>query len=186
MFERFTDEARQVVKLAQEEARRRRHPFIGTEHLLLAFLDEGHGPAAQALTAQGVTGSDIDRRMTLLTGPPDNGLDPEALATIGIDLDQVREATEASFGPGALNPRGCHHREVRRGHIPLTKRAKKILEFALREALALGHNYIGSGHMLLGLLREDHGLAVRLLTDAGVDLTALRADVTRRIPPKAA
>ncbi|MFL6055455.1 MAG: Clp protease N-terminal domain-containing protein [Actinoallomurus sp.] len=184
MFERFTDEARLVVRLSQDEARRRRHPFIGAEHLLLAMLDEGHGPAAQALIAQGVTGSDVSRRITRLTGPPDDGLDPEALATIGIDLDQVRETTEASFGPGALEPKA--QREARKGHIPFTRRAKKILELSLRESLALGHNYIGSGHLLLGLLREGQGVAVLVLTDAGVDLAALRADVTRRIPPKAA
>jgi ATP-dependent Clp protease ATP-binding subunit ClpA len=183
MFERFTDEARQVVRLAQEEARRRRHPFIGTEHLLLALLDEGQGPAAEALIAQGVTASDIGRRITMLT-PPDNALDSEALATIGIDLDQVRQATEASFGPGALDPKGC--REARKGHIPFSRRAKKTLELSLREAHALDHEYIGTGHILLGVLREGQGLAARVLTDAGIDLAALRADVTRRIPPKAA
>jgi ATP-dependent Clp protease ATP-binding subunit ClpA len=184
MFERFSDEARQVVRLAQEEARRRRHPFIGTEHLLLALLDEGHGPAAQALLAQGVTGSDLSRRVTRLTEPSDDPLDPEALATIGIDLDQVREATEASFGPGALDPKAA--REARKGHIPFSRRAKKVLELSLREALALGHKYIGTGHILLGIIREGEGLACRVLTDTGVDLTALRADVTPRIPPKAA
>lgn len=184
MFERFADDARQAVRLAQEEARRRHHRFVGTEHLLLALLNEGHGPAAQALLAQGVTGSDIDQRISLLTGPPDNGLDQEALATIGIDLDEVRRATEASFGPGALAPKA--HREARKGHIPLSKRAKKVLELSLRESLALGHRYIGSGHLLLGVIREGDGAATRILTGAGIDLTALRADVTRRIPPKAA
>jgi ATP-dependent Clp protease ATP-binding subunit ClpA len=183
MFERFTDEARQVVRLSQDEARRLGHPFIGTEHLLLAILGEGHGPAAQSLIAQGVTGSDLSQRIIRLA-PPDGELDPEALATIGIDLDQVRQATEASFGPGALEPKP--RREVRKGHIPFTRRARKVLELALREALALGHNYIGSGHILLGLLREGHGLAVHALANSGVDLAALRADVERRIPPKAA
>src|SRR5262249_60985340 len=103
---------------------------------------------------------------------------------IGIDLDQVRQATEASFGPGALDPKA--RRVMPKGHIPFTKRAKKTLELSLRESLALGHKYIGSGHLLLGLLRGGDGLAVRALVEAGVDLAALRADVTRRIPPKAA
>ncbi|WP_460349724.1 Clp protease N-terminal domain-containing protein [Actinoallomurus acanthiterrae] len=184
MFERFTDEARLVVRLSQDEARRLGHAFIGTEHLLLAILGVGHGPAAEALIAQGVTGPDLSRRIIRLIAPPEDQLDPEALATIGIDLDQVRQATEASFGPGALEPKA--RREARKGHIPFTRRAKKVLELALREALALGHNYIGSGHILLGLLREGHGLAVHALANSGVDLDALRADVTRRIPPKAA
>ncbi|WP_308211841.1 Clp protease N-terminal domain-containing protein [Actinoallomurus soli] len=184
MFERFADDARQAVRLAQEEARRMRHPFIGTEHLLLALLDEGHGPAAEALLAQGVTGSGLSRRIGLLTESPDEALDSEALATIGIDLDQVRQATEASFGPGALAPKG--RRQVPKGHIPFSKRAKKVLELALRESLSLGHNYIGGGHLLLGVLREGQGLAARVLTDDGVDLAVLRADVIRRIPPKAA
>jgi ATP-dependent Clp protease ATP-binding subunit ClpA len=184
MFERFTDDARQAVRLAQEEARRRHHRFVGTEHLLLALLNEGHGPAAEALLAQGVTGSGLSRRIGRLNEQPDHALDPEALATIGIDLDQVRQATEASFGPGALDPK--QHREARKGHIPFSKRGKKVLELALRESLSLGHNYIGGGHLLLGVIREGQGLAARVLTDDGVDLAVLRADVVRRIPPKAA
>src|SRR3989442_10921565 len=100
MFERFADDARQAVRLSQEEARRLRHPYIGTEHLLLALLDEGHGPAAQALIDHGVTLKDLHGRIVRLTTPADDALDPDALAVIGIDLDQVRQATEASFGPG--------------------------------------------------------------------------------------
>lgn len=183
MFERFSDEARSVVRLAQEEARRLRHPFIGTEHLLLAMLDEGHGPAAQSLLDAGLRTTELRERVARLTGPDGDGLDSEALATLGIDLDRVREVTEASFGPGALGPKGpCRNK----GHIPFSRRAKKTLELSLREALRLQHKYIGSGHLLLGLLREGDGLAARLLVDAGVDLRALREDVTRRIPPKAA
>ncbi|GAA4635416.1 hypothetical protein GCM10023196_080810 [Actinoallomurus vinaceus] len=184
MFERFADDARQAVRLSQEEARRLRHPFIGTEHLLLALLDEGHGPAAQALIDHGVTQKDLHGRIARLTTPADDALDPDALAMIGIDLDQVRQATEASFGPGALEPKA--RRAMPKGHIPFTRRAKKVLELSLRESLNLGHNYIGGGHMLLGLIREGQGLAARVLTDSGVDLATLRVDVTRRIPPKAA
>lgn len=183
MFERFSDDARSVVRLAQEEARRLRHPFIGTEHLLLALLDEGHGPAAQSLLGQGLRTTELRERIIRLIGPDGDGLDSQALATIGIDLDRVREATEASFGPGALHPKGpCRNK----GHIRLTRRAKKALELSLREALRLEHDYIGTGHLLLGLLREGEGVAARVLVDAGVDLKKLREDVTRRIPPKAA
>ena len=183
MFERFSDDARSVVRLAQEEARRLRHPFIGTEHILLALLDEGHGPAAQSLLGQGLRATQVRDRIARLVPPDGDPLDAEALATLGIDLDRVREVTEASFGPGALSPKGPSRH---RGHIPFSRRAKKTLELSLREALRLGHTYIGSGHILLGVLREGEGLGARVLADAGVDLTVLRDDVTRRIPPKAA
>jgi ATP-dependent Clp protease ATP-binding subunit ClpA len=184
MFERFTDGSRLVVRLAQEEARRSRDPFIGTEHLLVALLDEGHGPAAQALIERGLDVADLRRRIAGLAGQRGDGLDPEALATLGIDLDQVRRATEASFGPGALEATG--RKPVKEGHIPFSKRAKKALELSLREALRLGHKYIGTGHILLGLLREGEGLAAHALVDAGVDLADLRDDVARLIPVKAA
>jgi ATP-dependent Clp protease ATP-binding subunit ClpA len=181
MFERFTDEARLVVRLSQEEARRLRHPFIGTEHLLIALLEEGHGPAAQALKGHDVTAADLRRRVMTAVGPSDD-LDSEALATLGIDLDEVRRVTEASFGPGALDSR----KPMKDGHIPFSKRAKKVLELSLRESLRLGHKYIGTGHMLLGLLREGEGLAAQMLVGSGVDLGALRDEVTRLIPAKAA
>jgi hypothetical protein len=184
MFERFTDGARLVVRLAQEEARRSRDPFIGTEHLLVALLDEGHGPAAQALIERGLDVTDLRRRIADLPGQTGDELDPEALATLGIDLDQVRRATEASFGPGALTAKG--RKPMKNGHIPFSKRAKKALELSLREALRLKHKYIGTGHILLGLLREREGLAARALVDAGVDLADLRDNVTRLIPAKAA
>ena len=183
MFERFTDEARLVVRLAQEEARRLRHPFIGTEHLLIAVLEEGHGPAARALRGRDLDPSDLRRRVIDLVRRPDSGLDPEALATLGIDLEEVRRVTEASFGPGALDASGGTFRS---GHIPFGKRAKKVLELSLREALRLGHNHIGTGHLLLGLLREGEGLAAQVLVAAGVDTAGLRDDVTRLISSEAA
>lgn len=184
MFERFTDEARQVVRLAQEEARRLRHPYIGPEHLLIAMLDEGHGAAAQAMTGQRLEASDVRRRVTAIVDGNRDGLDPDALATLGIDLDAVRRVTEASFGEGALDAKG--RKPARTGHIPFDKSAKKTLELALREALRLKHRRISSGHVLLGLLREHDGVAALVLADAGVDLTALRDDVTRRISAEAA
>ncbi len=183
MFERFTDEARMVVRLAQEEARRMRHDHIGTEHLLIALLAEDKGPAAQALRACDVDVADLRRRIPS-TAVPRAGLDSEALATLGIDLEEVRRVTEASFGPGALDTTSPG--AVRSGHIPFAKRSKKVLELSLREALRLGHKYIGTGHLLLGLLREGEGLGAKLLVDAGVDLPSLRNDVTRRITSEAA
>jgi len=184
MFERFTSEARLVVRNAQEEARRLRHPLIGTEHLLLALADASEGPGAQALRDRGLGAAGLRVRVTGIVGPPGDELDPQALATLGIDLEEVRRVTEASFGPGALDARG--RKPVPPGHIPFGKRAKKVLELSLREALRLGHNHIGDGHILLGLIREGEGVAAKVLVDAGVDLADLRDDVTRRISSEAA
>lgn len=174
MFERFTEEARMTMHLAQEEARRLRHRSIGPEHILIALLAEGHGAAARALHDHGLVAADLRERVLDLADP--GALDPEALAAIGIDLDQVREITESAFGEGALDG------PVREGHIRFGRRAKKAIELSLREAIRLKHRRIGTGHILLGLLREGGGPAVRVLTDAGADLTALRDDVTRLIP----
>jgi len=179
MFERFTTQARQVVVLAQEEARQLRHGWIGTEHLLLGLLGEDGGAARQALRERGLQAATVRQRVIALV---DGGLDPQALATLGIDLDQVREATEAAFGPGALDARG----PLPTGHIPFSKRAKKVLELALREAVRLKHNDIGPGHLLLGLLREGSGLAARIIAEAGIDQDDLRAEVTRLITTQAA
>src|SRR5829696_3245407 len=118
MFERFTDRARRVVVLAQEEARLLDHNYIGTEHILLGLVHEGGGVAAQALTQ------------------------------LGVSLEAVRDQVKEIIGRGAEAPTG---------HIPFTPRAKKVLELSLREALELGHNYIGTEHILLGLLREGEG-----------------------------
>ena len=184
MFERFTDEARGVVRRSQDEARALRHRYIGTEHLLLAMLAGGEGPGAQALRASGVDAADIRRRVLSIAGAPaTDALDPDALATLGIDLDEVRRVTEASFGPGALDARAG---AVPKGHIPFSKRGKKVLELSLREALRLGHRHIGEGHVLLGLLREGEGVAALALMQAGVDLSTLRDDVTRLISAEAA
>jgi ATP-dependent Clp protease ATP-binding subunit ClpA len=178
VFERFTKQARQVVVLAQQEARQLRHPAIGTEHLLLGLLGEG-GVAGQALQERGLQAATVRQRVIAIVH---GGLDPQALATLGIDLDQVRQATEAAFGPGALDARG----PVQTGHIPFSKRGKKVLELSVREAVRLKHDHIGAGHLLLGLLREGGGLATRIIADAGIDLDALRAEVTRLITTQAA
>jgi ATP-dependent Clp protease ATP-binding subunit ClpA len=178
MFERFTEEARQVVVLAQGEARALSHHYIGTEHLLLGLLAEGRGPAARLLTERGLRAADLRRRILLIVGG--EGLDPEALATLGIDLDEVRRATEAAFGPGALDSAA---RKPPTGHIPFTLRAKKVLELSLREAQRLQHDSIGTGHLLLGLIREGKGVAAKVLADVGCDLDSLRDEITRMIEP---
>jgi len=135
MFERFTDRARRVVVLAQEEARLLNHNYIGTEHILLGLLNEGEGIAAQAL---------------------------EGLA---IDLTSVRDEVVKIIGQGQQSPSG---------HIPFTPRAKKVLELSLREALQLGHNYIGTEHILLGLIREGDGVAAQVLQQLGAELQKVR------------
>ncbi len=138
MFERFTDRARRVVVLAQEEARLLNHNYIGTEHILLGLIHEGEGVAAKALEE------------------------------LGISLEAVRNQVEEIIGQGSQSPSG---------HIPFTPRAKKVLELSLREALQLGHNYIGTEHILLGLIREGEGVAAQVLVKLGADLSRVRQQV---------
>ena len=136
MFERFTNQSRRAVALAQEEARELHHHYIGTEHLLLGMLREGTGSAARALTSMNIT------------------------------LDAARQEVEASVGPGK-------HQQPS-GPIPFTPRAKKALELALRESLQLGQNYIGTGHLLLALIKQDDDVAIRILGNLHADVTDLR------------
>ena len=138
MFERFTDRARRVVVLAQEEAKMLNHNYIGTEHILLGLIHEGEGVAAKALES------------------------------LNISLDAVREQVQDIIGQGQQQPTG---------HIPFTPRAKKVLELSLREALQLGHNYIGTEHILLGLIREGEGVAAQVLVKLGADLNRVRQQV---------
>ena len=138
MFERFTDRARRVVVLAQEEAKMLNHNYIGTEHILLGLIHEGEGVAAKALEQ------------------------------LDISLDAVREQVTDIIGAGQQQPTG---------HIPFTPRAKKVLELSLREALQLGHNYIGTEHILLGLIREGEGVAAQVLVKLGADLNRVRQTV---------
>ena len=142
MFERFTDRARRVVVLAQEEARLLNHNYIGTEHILLGLIHEGEGVAAKALES------------------------------LGISLEAVRSQVEEIIGQGGSSPSG---------HIPFTPRAKKVLELSLREALQLGHNYIGTEHILLGLIREGEGVASLVLEPAGLTLDGAREAVVRQL-----
>jgi len=138
MFERFTDRARRVVVLAQEEARMLNHNYIGTEHILLGLIHEGEGVAAKALES------------------------------LNVELEDVREQVTEIIGKGQTMPSG---------HIPFTPRAKKVLELSLREALQLGHNYIGTEHILLGLIREGEGVAAQVLQKLGADLNRVRQQV---------
>jgi ATP-dependent Clp protease ATP-binding subunit ClpA len=172
MFERFTKEAREVVVRAQQECRTTSGQRIGTEHLLLSLLG-GDGPAGRALRAHGLELGPL--RETVSRGA---ALDAEALRTLGIDLDAVREAVEETFGEGALSTppgRPCE------GHIPFQPESKKALELSLRHALRLKHKHIGDGHILLGILQDEKTPAVRVLRDRNVNLDALRTDVTRLI-----
>src|SRR6202158_863049 len=138
LFERFTDRARRVLVLAQEEARLLNHNFIGTEHILLGLIHEGEGVAAKALES------------------------------LGISLEAVREKVEETIGPAGSSTTGSP---------PFTPRAKKVLELSLREALQLGHNYIGTEHILLGLIREGEGVAAQVLVKLGADLSRVRQQV---------
>ncbi len=199
MFERFTHSARQVVVLAQTEARSLRHNHIGTEHLLLGLLGETEGLAARVLNELGVDRDDIHKGVVDYVGAgPINQPDAVALDTIGIDLDAVRRRVDEAFGPDALERtraartraerrRGFLGRRNRRscgeGHIPFTPRAKKTLELSLREALALGHGYIGTEHILLGLLREGQGLAALLLSRADIKFDVVRRRIVEELSP---
>jgi ATP-dependent Clp protease ATP-binding subunit ClpC len=138
LFERFTDRARRVVVLAQQEARLLNHNYIGTEHILLGLIHEGEGVACRALES------------------------------LSVSLEAVRQKVEEIIGQGE---------DTAAGHIPFTPRAKKVLELSLREALQLGHNYIGTEHILLGLVREGEGVAAQVLVKLGAGLERVREEV---------
>jgi ATP-dependent Clp protease ATP-binding subunit ClpA len=192
MFERFTHAARDAVRLAQVEARELRHPRVDTEHLLLALLVDGTAPVARLLTDRGVTATtvrtEIVRRIGVGTEPVPNteADDAEALKAIGIDLDVVRRTIEKNFGPGSLNLPPTP--PVRRGLLrrrrsgTFSDRAKKVLELSLREALRLRHNFIGTEHLMLGILRENNGLAAQILAEAEVDFDDLRDALAKALP----
>jgi ATP-dependent Clp protease ATP-binding subunit ClpA len=172
MFERFTTEARQTVVGAQAEARRLHSGRIGTEHLLLALLAQDT-PSTAVLARHGLTHDSVSE--TIQGYLSSDELDAEALTTLGIDLDAVRDRVEATFGPGALEGRDPHGPA---GRIPFSPRAKKVLELALREAIVLKSKSIRDGHIALGILREGEGLAMKALHDRGVDTAELRRDLT--------
>jgi ATP-dependent Clp protease ATP-binding subunit ClpA len=173
MFERFTEDARQVVVSSQDEARRLHHPFIGTEHLLLGLLSQAGSPTTAVLERHGVTRTATLEAIRRFSGQED--FDAAALGAVGIDLDSVRGSVEAAFGPGALEAAG-RWRQVK-GHIPFTRRAKKVLELSLREAVAMQSKSITEGHIALGLLRDGGGVEMKVLAELGVDPEAVRQDV---------
>ena len=142
MFERFTEASKQVIVLAQDEARRLEHSYIGTEHLLLGLTREETGVAATVLASFGLTVENVRARVAQMVGQGD---------------------------------------EVTTGQIPFTPRAKKVLELALREALALGDKYVGTEHILLGIVRENEGVAVRILLDYDADAEKIRNEVLRTL-----
>jgi ATP-dependent Clp protease ATP-binding subunit ClpA len=190
VFERFTERARESVVLAQGAARELRHGYIGTEHLLLGVAGVGDGVGARVLRRVGIGPDEIRDDVVRLVGEGyPGGLGPgdaDALRSLGIDLDEIRRRTEEAFGPGALERavepratrwrrrRGCGPMAGVAGHIPFTPRAKKVLELSLREALRLGHGYIGTEHILLGLIREGEGLGAMILVRRGGDLDRVR------------
>ena len=183
MFERFTTQARSVVMLAQQEARELGHPNLGTHLLLLAILGEPETAGGRALSALGIGADDVreeivryDRERSAFSEE-----DADALRSVGVDLDQVRRRVEEVFGPGALERSQSGRRGLPAGHLPLTPRCKKALELALREALHLGHKYIGTEHLLLGLVRDEDCSAAKLLAARGVDRERVRAEVLRQI-----
>ena len=175
MFERFTDPARRVVVLAQEEARERADGRIGSEHLLLGLCRAGDTRGAGLLAARGITLATVQQDLRG-AAPPDLP-DREALASVGIDLDEVRDRVEEAFGPGALeNTRAAGRRRERRwGHIPFDREAKKVLELALREAIRRGDRSLGTEHVLLGMLHRETGRAAGVLHARGVTLDDVRA-----------
>lgn len=179
MFERFTKPAREVVVLAQHEARELRHGYVDTEHLLLGLLGVDAGVGGRSLRSLEITHYDVlsDIRQ-VIDGDFGEG-DAEALRAIGIDLDEVRRRVEESFGEGALDGpvRGRRRCGPVAGHIPFTPRAKKVLQLSLREALALEQRHIGTEHLLLGIVREERGLAAHILAERGATPERVRATV---------
>jgi ATP-dependent Clp protease ATP-binding subunit ClpA len=185
MFERFTQDARDVVVRAQHEARALRHNWIGTEHLLVAALAEPTASGVTILTGFGLSADSCRAAIVELIGPAGFGTrDADALRTLGIDLDDVRRRVEASFGAGALDlrqrrrsrwPWRRDNMPAEVGHIPFCARAKKALERSLREALALGDRYIGVEHILLGLLDPGGNTAVDVLRHLHADPKVVRA-----------
>jgi ATP-dependent Clp protease ATP-binding subunit ClpA len=179
MFERFTDDAREAVAAAQQEAVALRHGWIGTEHVLLGVLATGGG-GARLLAGFGVEAAGVRENVVRIVGRGEDDIDPDALATLGIDLEAVRERVERAFGPGALSRRGRCRRGGVSMHVPFTPRAKKSLELTLREAVSLGARELTAEHLVLGLLREGDGVAARVLTEHGVTLAAAREKVAGR------
>jgi ATP-dependent Clp protease ATP-binding subunit ClpA len=176
MFERFEPAARQAFVDARQEAGHAGQDQIRSEHVLLGLLREP-GPAADALTAAGLSVESLRAHVPRGGHDAPAGLDADALSTLGIDLDAVRRATDAAFGPGALDQAAVRGQT----RLPVADDAKQALGRAVYRAQQLGQREITSGHMLIGILDQRRNGALTVLTQAGADIQALRADVLRRI-----
>ena len=179
MFERFGRDARRAVVHAHEEAAAAGQGEIGCEHLLLGLL-AGPGPAAAAMTAEGLELSALRSRLPQAGRADPDALDADALASVGIDLDQVRRAAEATFGPGALD-RARRARARRPGRMRFTAEAKKALELALHTVVELRHRELAGGHLLIGIIDQGRNGALDLLSAFAVSPAALRDDVITRL-----
>jgi ATP-dependent Clp protease ATP-binding subunit ClpC len=179
VFERFTDRARRVIVLAQEEARMFNADYVGTGHILLGLLGEGEGVAARSLESLGIS-LEIARthvehalKENLQALAAEDSQAEEPVSQVEQTIGQNEPATEALQGEEPVGRR----QQAPRGHIPFNKRVKKVLELALRESLGLNHNYIGTEHLLLGVIREGEGVGAQVLIKLGADLTVTRARV---------
>ena len=183
MFERFTTQARSVVTIAQQEAREFGHPNVGTHHLLLGILDEPDTAGGRALGGLGIDGNEVRDEVRRFEHDrvAFSEEDVDALRSVGIDLDEVRRTVEEAFGPGALEGSTSGRRGLGAGHVPFTAESKKALELALREAIHLGHRFIGTEHLLLGLVRDEGCSAARIVAARGADRERVRAEVLRQI-----
>ena len=181
MLQRFSYECRRVVDRAQEQARQLGHPFLGTEHVLLAMLDEADAYPVAALRSSGADADDIRRCILSLIG---GRLDAAALTSLGIDLQSVREVAEKHFGVGALET--TRRPTPIKGHLPPTRRVKTVLELSARSARRLGQQTIRAEHLMLGILDDGGGVAIRALKDAHVGIPALRLDIANHLVRDAA
>jgi ATP-dependent Clp protease ATP-binding subunit ClpA len=181
MFERFTPAARSAVMRARDETRLLAHPMVDCAHVLLGVLQEADSTGARALRSLGVEADALREGVRRSDGFTFTVAEAEALRTVGIELDDVRRRIEETFGPGALGRTFDARRARGGGHIPFTSGAKKALELALREALQLGRRYIGTEHIVLGLIRDERSSALRLLQARGLDREEVRAAVLREL-----
>jgi len=179
MFERFGQDARRAVVRARHEAVRAGREQIGCEHLLLGLLGEP-GPAAAAMTAAGLELTALRAHLPADRGAEPDPLDADALASVGIDLDAVRRAADATFGPGALD-RARPGQARRPGRMRMSADAKKALELALRAAVRLRHRELSGGHLLVGIIDQGDNAALGMLAASAVDAAGLRADVLARM-----
>jgi ATP-dependent Clp protease ATP-binding subunit ClpA len=177
-FTRFTDRARRVVVVAQYEARDLGHHYLGTEHLLLAIAAQDDSDGGRVLRRLGIDPAGVRTDIVRIIGrgerPRGEPLDRDALASIGIDIDEVRRRVEAAFGHGALDRTQALDCA---GAIPFTPRSKRVLELATREARNLGHDYAGTSPLLLALVRESTGVAAHILAQHGIDEATVRTTV---------